>query len=119
MTIGERINQTRISREMTLEAVGNAIGVTRATIQKYENGLIANIPFDKIESIARVLRVTPSYLVGWDESDTLTPYQRSFLNDPMVWDIFNKILQLTPSERKQFMLLLDNQIATLQKSSDQ
>ena len=53
MTIGDRIRKARIEKGLTLESVGDLVGVTRATIQKYENGLIANIPSDKVISIAR------------------------------------------------------------------
>lgn len=80
MAIKDRLKLLRARQDMTLEEVAKAVGVTRATIQKYENGIISNIPSDKIEALARVLRTTPAYLMGWDtdtnsttEKDTLKP----------------------------------------------
>jgi hypothetical protein len=35
---------------------------------KYENGVITNIPSDKIEDIANALHCSPVYLMGWSES---------------------------------------------------
>ena len=67
MAIGSIIKNRRLELDMTLEEVANIVGVTRATIQKYENGVIANIPSDKIELIAKALRVSPGYIMGWDE----------------------------------------------------
>ena len=67
MTINERLKAKRIQMDMTLEEVGNKIGVSRATIQRYESGVISGIPSDKIEMLAEVFNTTPAYLMGWDE----------------------------------------------------
>ena len=34
---------------------------------KYENGIVTNIPMDKIETMAKLFSVTPAYLMGWTE----------------------------------------------------
>ena len=65
--IGVRMKMARIKNQMTLEEVAQLTGVTRQTIQKYENEIITNIPSDKIEAIAKALRTTPSYLMGWED----------------------------------------------------
>lgn len=52
---------------MTLEDVAKIVGVTRQTIQKYESGIIPNIPSDKIELLASALETTPAYLMGWED----------------------------------------------------
>lgn len=71
MNIGDRIKSRRNELNMTLEEVGNKVGVTRATIQRYENGTISNIPSDKIELISKALDITPAYIMGWDEPQTI------------------------------------------------
>lgn len=65
MTIGSRIKQLREAKKMTQEDLGKAIHSTKQTIFKYENGIITNIPMDKVEIIARKLDCTPAYLMGW------------------------------------------------------
>ena len=65
MTVGEMIRARRKACKMTLEALGEAIGVSKQTIQRYESGVIANIPADKIEGMARALSTTPAALMGW------------------------------------------------------
>ncbi|MFR3737132.1 XRE family transcriptional regulator [Anaerococcus obesiensis] len=72
MNLGYRIKKRRSQLNMTLDDVGKLVGVTRATIQRYENGNIINIPSDKIELIAKALRTTPSYLMGWEEDKKQT-----------------------------------------------
>ena len=64
---GERIKLARQNKQMTLEDVAKIVGVTRQTIQKYESGIIPNIPSDKIELLASALETTPAYLMGWED----------------------------------------------------
>jgi len=47
--------------------VAKIVGVSRATVQKYENGIIASIPSDKVELLSKALTTSPSYLMGWDD----------------------------------------------------
>ena len=65
--IKDRIKICRNKLDLTLEDVAKIVGVTRATIQKYENGIISNIPSDKIELLAKALQTTPAYLMGWEQ----------------------------------------------------
>ena len=70
MTINSRIKTRRAELDMTLEDVAKVVGVTRATIQKYENSIISTIPYDRIESLAKALNTTPAWLMGWDDPET-------------------------------------------------
>lgn len=64
---GERIREMRKLINMSQEELGRRVGVQRAAIQKYEKGTVQNIPLQTIEQITKVLDVSPTYLVGWDE----------------------------------------------------
>jgi transcriptional regulator with XRE-family HTH domain len=66
MAIGNRLKTRRNELGLTLENLAQRVGVSRQTIQRYESGVIENIPPDKIETLAKALRTTPSYLMGWD-----------------------------------------------------
>lgn len=67
--IGEKIYELRKMKGMTLEELGNKIGVGKSTVRKWETGFIANMRRDKIMLIAKALEVSPAYLMGWNESD--------------------------------------------------
>ena len=67
MGIGENIKNKRLQKGMTLEELAKKIGTSKQTIQRYEAGVIVNIPSDKIEQLAAVLETTPSALLGWDK----------------------------------------------------
>ena len=67
MSIGTRMKERRLQLNNTLEEVGSVVGVSKATIQRYEKGAITNIPSDKIEKIAKALSTTPAFLMGWED----------------------------------------------------
>ncbi len=67
--IGERIKKLRKERGLSLEELADSIGTSRQTVHRYETGVISNIPHEKIEAMARALGVTPSSLMGWEESE--------------------------------------------------
>lgn len=67
MAEGERIKALRLKRGMSQVELADTIGVTKQSLYKYENGIITNIPSDKIEELATALLTTPAYLMGWDD----------------------------------------------------
>lgn len=70
MSVGELIKMERIRNRLSQEDVAKAIGSTKQAVYKYENGIVTNIPMDKIEILSSLFGVTPSYLMGWEESPT-------------------------------------------------
>lgn len=69
MNMGQKIKTLRMQQNMTLEELGNKVGVGKSTVRKWETGIIENMKRDKIAKVARVLGVTPSYLMGWDDNE--------------------------------------------------
>ena len=68
MDIGERIKKHRKELGLSAEQIAEKLGVSPATIYRYESNDIMNMRIDKLEPIAKVLRTTPAYLMGWDEA---------------------------------------------------
>ena len=69
MTVGERIKKIRQQNAISQTELANACKISKQTLYKYENNIITNIPFDKIELIADCLSTSPSYIMGWAEYD--------------------------------------------------
>lgn len=67
-SLNENIKKARSASNKTLEDVATIVGVSRQTIQKYESGVISNIPSDKVELLAKALDTTPAFLMGWEKS---------------------------------------------------
>ena len=67
MTVGDRIRQARLEQDVTQQELADYIGVSKQAVYKYENNIVTNIPTDKVDAIAKRLRVSPAYLMGWEE----------------------------------------------------
>ena len=74
MRIGERIKQRRLELGYTADALAKMLNKNRATIYRYENGKIENMPIDILEPLAKALSTTPAYLMGWQESHQTENY---------------------------------------------
>ena len=55
MTFGERVKARRLQLGATLEEIGNKVGVTKATVQRWESGEIVNIRVDKLVPLVYAL----------------------------------------------------------------
>ena len=69
MNTGDRIKQRRIELGLTADELAKKIGKSRATIYRYENGDIENMPTPILEPLARALETTPADLMGWTAED--------------------------------------------------
>ena len=54
---------------MTLEQVGNLIGVGKSTVRKWENGMIENMGRDKIILLSRALNISPLDILEMNTDD--------------------------------------------------
>lgn len=68
MDIGNRLKQRRMELGLTVDDLATIVGKSRATIYRYENGDIENMPTTVLEPLAQALQTTPAYLMGWEES---------------------------------------------------
>ena len=74
MNMGQRIKELRLAKGMTLEDLGNKVGVGKSTVRKWETGSIANMRRDKIVKIAKALDCSIAYLLGLEEKGYKTVY---------------------------------------------
>lgn len=68
MEICERIKKRRKELGMSAETVADRLGVSPATIYRYEKKDIKKFPSDILEPLAEVLHTTPMYLLGIEEN---------------------------------------------------
>lgn len=72
MDIGKLIHTRRTELNLTLEEIGNYVGVSKSTVKKWEDGYISNMKRDKIASLAKVLKINPVALITGDNEDMNT-----------------------------------------------
>ncbi len=71
MEIYERIKKRRKEIGLSADDVAKALNVSRATIYRYESQEIEKLPTKIIEPLAKVLKCSIPYLMGWDEPDIM------------------------------------------------
>jgi repressor LexA len=70
---GEAIKDLRKSEGLSQEELAKMLDTTKQTIYKYENGIVTNIPSDKIEEMSRIFSVSPAVIMGWADNEHDTP----------------------------------------------
>lgn len=105
MDIGKMINQRRTELKLTLEQVGQAVGVGKSTVKKWEDGYISNMRRDKIALLAKVLKMNPvSFITGEfkEEEDQAIPLPQTNVFMRPVYDSisagFGAVAQDVPVE---------------------
>lgn len=56
---------------LTLAQVADAVGVTEATVQRWESGNIKTVRYEKLAPLSSLLGVSPADLMGWSSDDDL------------------------------------------------
>ncbi|MGV2875340.1 helix-turn-helix domain-containing protein [Macrococcus capreoli] len=63
----EHLKERRKELGLTLEQVGDSVGVGKSTVRRWENGLITNMGSDKVKLLAKALKVSPSFVLGYTD----------------------------------------------------
>jgi repressor LexA len=71
MELKDILRIKRTEHKLTLEEIGNAVGVSKATVKRWESGEIKNLRRDKIAKLAKILEVSPSLLIGDMSEETI------------------------------------------------
>ena len=104
MNTGDRIKQRRIELGLTADDLANKIGKSRATIYRYENGDIENMPTPILEPLAKALDTTPADLMGWGKEDQvadvlLKTYKSELILDEQLKRIIGYYKLMNQSDR--------------------
>lgn len=113
--LGKRIYDARISHGLSLEAVGQYVGVGKSTVRKWENGMIKNMRRDKIKKLSEVLHVSPGYLMGWTDNPLDygedQPISEGSLSD-FERAVLKQLRRLSEDQQRSFLAFLTSLIST-------
>lgn len=70
MTIGERIKRHRIEKNISQQDFAKKLGILKQTLYKYEQNIVTNIPSNIIEESAKILEISPAFLMGWSDNSS-------------------------------------------------
>ena len=73
MGLSETIKRRRSELGLTLKDVADRLGVTEATVQRYESGNIKPLRHGRISKLSEILEVTPAELLGYEQQQKEKP----------------------------------------------
>lgn len=73
--VGNTIKKYRKEKKMTLKELAEKVGLTEATIQKYEAGNIKRINVEMLKKISDALEIPPQKLTEWESGESYIEYQ--------------------------------------------
>lgn len=79
MMVKDELKSRRLELGLTMKDLADKVGVSEATISRWESGDIENMRRDKIVSLAKALRMSPSVIMGWDEEENK---ERKYYDNP-------------------------------------
>ena len=101
MTIGDRIKKQRELLGISQVEIAEKITVSKQPLYNKENNIITNIPSDKIEIIGKVLEVSPSYLMGWEDNLENAPdILPDLMSDNELLDNLKMLMELSKEHRQ-------------------
>ncbi len=104
--LGELISSRRRELGLTLRQVADAVGVSEATVSRWESGSIGNMRRDRIIALSQVLRLSPSELAGGREQESIsTVFSRYGLSEQECL-LIERILKLQPDKRELALKML-------------
>ena len=107
MELGEYIKQLRLAKGLTLEQVGDSVGVGKSTVRKWETGDIRNMKRDKIVKLAKVLGISPDAMLSFGESEETPPAPAEAVSDPTEQEVLEAFRQLSPEQQQLVLSLLE------------
>lgn len=106
MKIGSKLRELREAQNMSLDDVARLCKTTRQTIYKYENGIVTNIPYDRILLLSKALNTTPAILLGFSINEEENKISLDCLEltdgEKVVLDLFRQI----PKEQQPVVLAM-------------
>lgn len=104
MELKEKIRLLRKDLHLTLEDVAKIVGVGKSTVRKWETGEIDNMKLDKIALLAKALKTSPAYLMGWEENPASHMDEKSLSpSDPNEKHLIELYQRLSPEGKEKII----------------
>ena len=101
LRVGNNIRNYRLAKGMSMRELAGKVGLTEATIQKYETGAIKTLDVSMLMKFAEALNIPPEDVVGWDKVEKR--------NDESM-EVMKKYNLLTDGHKKAVLDLINNLI---------
>ena len=121
-----RMKQRRKELGLRAEDVADHIGVSRATLFRYENGGIEKVPFNTLAPLATALSTNVAWLAGWSNDENqldilpeamITPENRLAYENrsPMQQRLINLVLSIPENKTENMINIIENILSIAKK----
>lgn len=106
MDVKDIIRNRRLEKGFTMKELADKVGVSEATISRWESGEIDNMRQKGIVALAKALDLSPSTIMGWEEErkDTIEELEEDFPEGVAFIRRANK--EMTPESKKRMIELM-------------
>lgn len=94
------IKERRTALGLTLAQIADIVGVSEATVQRWESGNIKTVRYDNLVKLAEVLRIHPAEFYGW----TATAQPSDLSSEER--EVLERYRALSPTFQKVFLTSL-------------
>lgn len=102
----KRLTQLRENRELSKKQLAEILHVSDSCISQYENG--KSMPgYDTLLSIAQFFAVSIDFLLGNENKETHSLYNKDFCNNVSFHQLMIRCNNLTPARRKALLQVID------------
>ena len=109
LVFAQRLKEVRNEKGVSAKELGEALGINKSTIHRYETGELKGIKQPVLQAIADYLNVNPDYLIGATDNKHTVKEAEELLSG--ITDIQKKILEKTNSlsqeEQQRYLDLLN------------
>lgn len=107
MNTNELIKFRRKELKLTMKEVADAVGVSEATVSRWESGNIANMGRDKIALLSKVLKISPGLIAGYEESDIKQLSDTEL--DHQIREVFKRLSEEKQKQALDYLAFLASQ----------
>lgn len=102
MSIGERIKARRQELGLSQRDLAKRMGYTdHTTITRVESGKV-DLPMSRVAKFAEALRVSPSYIMGWEDEDKKNPATMDGMSENRMK--LMRFLETVPEDKAEMLL---------------
>ncbi|SCG82675.1 transcriptional regulator, Cro/CI family [Proteiniborus sp. DW1] len=116
--IKDIIKNRRIELGLTQLDIAKAVGVSEATVSRWESGDIGDMKRSRIATLAKVLRISPNVIMGWKDEDDFQLGNLLVTYDDELIAIINKITNL-PQNKSNIKSIINDILEMDEKQLEQ
>lgn len=113
ITIGNRIKMRREQLGLSQEEFGEAVGLKKSTVSRYESGEIKTLDTTLAKKMTQVLRCDPLWLTDWGdvthevENEAIDAIIKALHKEPYLLTIFAKCSRLPKHKLEKVDKMID------------